>query len=40
MNAVAVRRMALVWWVRNINKSNAERAARWKAIVNRNGGML
>lgn len=40
MNAVAVRRLALVWWVRNHNRGNAARAERWKALANRNGGAL
>lgn len=37
MNAVAVRRMALVWWVRNHNRGNAARASRWERLAERYG---
>lgn len=40
MTAITVRRLATVWWVRNLNRGNPARAARWKALANRNGGSL
>ena len=30
-----IRRIALVWWVRNLNRKNHERAARWESIAAR-----
>lgn len=38
--ATQVRRLATVWWVRNLNRGNTGRAARWQALANRNGGTL
>jgi len=37
MNATAVRRLALVWWVRNHNRGNAARASRWERLAERYG---
>ena len=33
-----IRHMALVWWVRNLNRKNFGRAARWEAIAKRYEG--
>lgn len=37
MSATAVRRLAILWWVRNANRGNAARAERWERLAERYG---
>ena len=33
MSAIAIRRLALVWWAKNANRGNFVRASRWERLA-------
>lgn len=36
-NTVAIRRLAVVWWMRNLNRGNFARASRWERLADKYG---